>query len=39
MASFGTGGPLAGLSGAFLGADPSQQSALASPIDQQLAHR
>ena len=37
MASFGSSGAPVNSSGALLGADPSQQSALAAPIDQHLA--
>jgi hypothetical protein len=38
MASFGTNGLLYNSSGAPLGTDPSQQSPLAAPVDQHLAH-
>jgi hypothetical protein len=38
MASFGTNGAVANSNSALLGPDPSQQSALAAPIDGHLAH-
>jgi hypothetical protein len=38
MASFGASGALSSSNSAFLGADPSQPSALAAPIDGHLAH-
>jgi hypothetical protein len=38
MASFGAGGAVASSSSALLGPDPSQQSALAAPIDGHLSH-
>jgi hypothetical protein len=38
MASFGSNGAVANSNSALLGPDPSQQSALAAPIDGHLAH-
>jgi type V secretory pathway adhesin AidA len=38
MASFGSSGTIANSNSALLGPDPSQQSALATPIDGHLAH-
>jgi hypothetical protein len=38
MALFGSSGAVINSTGALLGADPSQHSALAAPIDQYLVH-
>jgi hypothetical protein len=39
MASFSAGGAVLSSTGALASIDPSQQSVLAAPLNQQLAHR